>query len=282
MTEKSARNPTPGSFPHTGSALAAPRPGSGGRRCGDSAEPPRRSAERDRGGARGDRGPPRSFPRPRSPGRGRRGAGGGGGLGVWGGRLGGAGARRLPSYDRSWKEDQGGARPAPRPADGAARARGRPSGARPRRRGRAVGELQAARPRAASSSAGEWRTLAPCPRLPPRPDGGVRVGGNPPGAVSARTGRGPRRRGAPRGAGRAAGGRAPGAAPAVGAEAPEAGAALAGRRGCLPGRGEADKAEGEMPGLFAEGLGPVPPRRGPGGRRARWVSPRRGPFGDLR
>ncbi|KAM6048616.1 uncharacterized protein LJ206_017641 isoform 3-T3 [Theristicus caerulescens] len=133
MTEKSARNPTPGSFPHTGSALAAPRPGSGRRRCGDSAEPPRRSGERPGAAGRGGggRGPP-----PVSAGAAGRGGGAAGG------------ARRPPSYDRSWRADRGGARPARRSA---------PRRAKPRSAdGAAGGELRAAGRRRGP----EWRPPA--------------------------------------------------------------------------------------------------------------------------
>lgn len=246
MTEKSARNPTPGSFPHTGSALAAPRPGSGRRRCGDSAEPPWRSGERRPGppglggGGAAAKGPHRSV-------RGRR-AGEGGAAGS---------ARRLPSYDRSWRADRGGARPARR----SAHSRAPPRNAAQRRRGglrEPGGERRpAARPRVATSSAGES-----LPAVAPRPAGSRTDGwdgGGPPAAPCPRQRHRPRRR-----------------------------CAAERRRGCAQAEGlftgqrEADKAERDTPGLFAEGLGPVPPRRGSGGRRARWVSPRRGRFGDLR
>ncbi|KAL9826496.1 uncharacterized protein GJ701_013889 isoform 1-T1 [Geothlypis trichas] len=92
MTEKSARNPTPGSFPHTGSAPAAPPVR--GQRGATSAE---RGAEpRGRGAAA-------EAPA---------GLRGGGGPGTGGERPGGA--RRRPPYDRSWRADRGGARPARR------------------------------------------------------------------------------------------------------------------------------------------------------------------------
>lgn len=152
MTEKSARNPTPGSFPHTGSALAAPRPGSGRRRCGDSAEPPWRSGERRPGppglggGGAAAKGPHRSV-------RGRR-AGEGGAAG---------GARRLPSYDRSWRADRGGARPARR----SAHSRAPPRNAAQRRRG-------GLRERGPAESGGrrrgpEWRPPARVSRSLPSP-----------------------------------------------------------------------------------------------------------------
>ncbi|XP_051665409.1 5E5 antigen-like isoform X2 [Manacus candei] len=108
MTEKSARDPTPGSFPHTGSAPAAPPVR--GQRGATSAE---RGAEpRGRGAAA-------EAPA---------GLRGGGGAGEGGGRAAGR-ARLRPLYDRSWRADRGGARPArrsahnrarPRSADGAA------------------------------------------------------------------------------------------------------------------------------------------------------------------
>lgn len=186
MTEKSARNPTPGSFPHTGSAPATPPVR--GQRGATSAE---RGAEpRGRGAAA-------EAPA---------GLRGGGGAGE-GGEAGGA--RRRPPYDRSWRADRGGARPArrsnraetaqkPRSADGAAAG----SAARPRAAG--GGEAPSG-----ESSAGESLPgVAPQPcRQPPRAGQGGPARSSAPAAEEQP--QSPRRRGA----------------------------AVPGRRGCLPGAG---------------------------------------------
>ncbi|XP_054703757.1 translation initiation factor IF-2-like isoform X1 [Grus americana] len=194
MTEKSARNPTPGSFPHTGSAPAAPRPGSGRRRCGDGAEPPRRSGERrpgppgpePRGRGDGGEGPP-----PVSAGAAGTGKGGGG-------RPRELGGCRLTT-DPGERIEVGRAPPAaPRTAAQCRAApTGRPPGARP------GGELRAeARPRVATSSAANEPFIAPGRHRPtpgmalpqtPRPPlrGGLEAAGSLPGKVASPPAQGP-------------------------------------------------------------------------------------------
>lgn len=257
MTEKSARNPTPGSFPHTGSALAEPRP------------PP----------VRGQRGAT-SAERGAAPGSARRGASGAGGGRRGGGRRwqrapvglcgggghgeGGSGRGSSPAAVLRQILESGSRWGAPHPP-----LRAPPRNTAQRRRGgpaESCGRRPAARPRAATSSPGEslpavaLLTSSRTP-TPPRP--------RPAGSLLDR--------------GLGGGGSQP-ADPAVRC-------AAGGRRGCARPEGLFTRAGGrqirrrgddDTPGLFAEGLGPVPPRRCPGGRRARWVSPRRGRFGDLR
>lgn len=197
MTEKSARNPTPGFFPHTGSAPAAPPVR--GQRGATSAE---RGAEpRGRGAAA-------EAPA---------GLRGGGGPGTGGERPGGA--RRRPPYDRSWRADRGGARPARRSGRAqprtAALSRAAPTGRPPE--ARPGGELRAAaRPRAATSrrvsrSQGSPPTL---PAAAPTGSGGVPPAAprprSPDPAVEARRVRGRGQRGGARPEGlftRAGGGR---------------------------------------------------------------------------
>ncbi|XP_066189811.1 serine/arginine repetitive matrix protein 3-like [Sylvia atricapilla] len=193
MTEKSARNPTPGSFPHTGSAPAAPPVR--GQRGATSAE---RGAEaRGRGAAA--EAPP--------------GSAGAAGRGREGGRAArGRGNRRIRAADPGERSAVGRAPPAA-PRTAAYRRRGGR-----RKRGPAGGELRAAaRPRAATSSAGEsLPAVAPQPCRQPPPTGsrgGIRPqlrarfggaeprsppsrrGGSRPGAVYPGGGRRIRRRG---------------------------------------------------------------------------------------